>query len=88
MYAARVVKFNIKVTTGDMTDEAIFDFTGLSGTATRTLTYRGMPIDGPLLVPKGWGVNETTGQFYYIGNSPMIASTEDKIFDIIVDNDP
>ena len=81
--------FNIKVTnTGDMTDEAIFDFTGLSGTATRTLTYRGMPIDGPLLVPKGWGAfNETTGQFYYIGDSPMIASTEDKIFDKIVDND-
>ncbi len=81
--------FNIKVTnTGDMTDEAIFDFSGLSGTATRTLTYRGMPIDGPLLVPKGWGAyNETTGQFYFIGNSPMIASTEDKIFDKIVDND-
>jgi len=81
--------FNIKVTnTGDMTDEAIFDFTGLSGTATRTLTYRGMPIDGPLLVPKGWGAfNETTGQFYYIGNSPMIGSSEDKIFDKIVEND-
>lgn len=81
--------FNIKVTnTGDMTDEAIFDFTGLSGTATRTLTYRGMPIDGPLLVPKGWGAfNETTGQFYYIGNSPMIGSTEDKIFEKIVEND-
>ncbi len=81
--------FNIKVTnTGDMTDEAIFDFTGLSGTATRTLTYRGMPIDGPLLVPKGWGAfNETTGQFYYIGNSPMIGSSEDKIFEKIVEND-
>ena len=38
--------------TGDMTDEAIFDFTGLSGTATRTLTYRGMPIDGPFLYQK------------------------------------
>ena len=81
--------FNIKVTnTGDMTDEAIFDFTGLSGTATRTLTYRGMQIDGPLLVPKGWGAfNETTGQFYYLGNSPMIGSSEDKIFEKIVEND-
>tara|TARA_B100000614_G_scaffold26167_1_gene20379 strand:- start:5161 stop:8061 length:2901 start_codon:yes stop_codon:yes gene_type:complete len=80
--------FNIKVTnTGDMTDEAIFDFSGLSGTATRTMTYRGMPIDGPLLVPKGWGAfNETTGQFYYLGNSPLIGSTEDKIFEKIVDN--
>ena len=70
-----------------MTDEAIFDFTGLTGTATRTLTYRGMPVDGPILVPKGWGAfNESTGQFYYLGNSPLIASTEDKIFEKIVDN--
>ena len=80
--------FNIKLTnTGDMTDEAIFDFTGLTGTATRTLTYRGMPVDGPILVPKGWGAfNESTGQFYYLGNSPLIGSTEDKIFEKIVDN--
>ena len=80
--------FNIKVTnTGDMTDEAIFDFSGLSGTATRTLTYRGMPVDGPILVPKGWGAfNESTGQFYHLANSPLIGSTEDKIFEKIVDN--
>ena len=46
-----------------------------------------MQIDGPLLVPKGWGAfNETTGQFYYLGNSPMIGSNEDKIFEKIVDN--
>ena len=81
--------FNIKVTnTGDMTDEAIFDFSGLSGTATRTLTYRGMPIDGPIIVPKGWGAfNETTGTFYYDGNSPLIGSNEDKIFEKIVENE-
>ena len=80
--------FNIKVTnTGDMTDEAIFDFSGLSGTATRTLTYRGMPIDGPIIVPKGWGAfNETTGTFYYDGTSPLIGSNEDKIFEKIVEN--
>ena len=81
--------FNIKVTnTGDMTDEAIFDFSGLSGTATRTLTYRGMPIDGPIIVPKGWGAfNETTGTFYYDGTSPLIGSNEDKIFEKIVENE-
>jgi uncharacterized membrane protein len=42
--------FTLKLSnTGDMTDEAIFDFTGLTGTATRSLTYRGMPVDGPIL---------------------------------------
>ena len=78
--------YHVKVNnTGDMTDEAIFDFTGLSGIATRTLSYKGMPIDGPIIVPKGWGAfNETTGTFYYDGNSPLIGSTEDKIFDEIV----
>ena len=80
--------YNLKVTnTGDMTDEAIFDFSGLSGTATRTLTYRGMPVDGPISIPKGWGAfNETTGTFYYDGNSPLLGSNEDKIFEKIVEN--
>ena len=81
--------FNIKVTnTGDMTDEAIFDFSGLTGTATRTLYYQGMPIDGSITVPKGWGAyNETTGTFYFDGNSPLIGSSEEKIFEKIVENE-
>lgn len=80
--------FFIKVTnTGDMTDEAIFDFSGLEGTATRTLTYRGMPIDGPIVVPKGWGAfNETTGTFFFDGNNPLIGSTNDSSFEKIVAN--
>ena len=81
--------FSLKVmNTGDMTDEAIFDFQGLQGTATRTLSYRGMPVDGPIIVPKGWGAfNESTGTFFYESNSPLIGSTEDKIFEKIVAND-
>ena len=80
--------FEIKVTnTGDLTDEAIFDFSGLSGIANRELIYQGMPVDGPISIPKGWGAfNETTGQFYYDGNSPLLGSNEDKIFEKIVDN--
>ena len=75
--------FQIKViNTGDLNDEAIFDFSGLSGTATRSITYQGLPVDGAITVPKGWGAfNESTGTFYYDGNSPLIGSTEDKIFD-------
>jgi len=80
--------FDLKVTnTGDLTDEAIFDFSGLSGTASRELFYRGMPVEGPITIPKGWGAfNETTGTFYFDGNSPLLGSTEDKIFEKIVDN--
>ena len=80
--------YNIKVTnTGDMTDEAIFDFSGLSGTATRTLTYRGMPVEGPIIVPKGWGAfDNSTGMFYYDGNSPLLGTNFDKAFEKIVDN--
>jgi hypothetical protein len=75
------------VNTGDMTDEAIFDFVGLSGTATRTLSFKGMVIDGPILIPKGWGAfNESTGTFYFDGNSPLIGSTNDSTFDKIVAN--
>jgi len=80
--------FDLKVTnTGDLTDEAIFDFSGLSGTASRELFYRGMSVEGPITIPKGWGAfNETTGTFYYDSNSPLLGSTEDKIFEKIVDN--
>ena len=79
--------YNIKVTnTGDMTDEAIFDFSGLSGTATRTLEYRGMPVEGPIIVPKGWGAfDNSTGMFYYDGNSPLLGSNSDKAFEKIVE---
>ena len=81
--------FDLKVTnTGDLTDEAIFDFSGLSGTASRELFYRGLPVEGPITIPKGWGAfNETTGTFYYDGNSPLLGSTEDKIFEKIVANE-
>ncbi len=80
--------YEIKVTnTGDLTDEAIFDFNGLSGVATPTLSYRGMPIEGPIDIEKGWGAfNESTGRFYYVDNEPLLASTSDKIFEKIVEN--
>ncbi len=82
-----VATYMIKVmNTGDMSDEAIFDFTGLSGTATRSLYFQGMPVEGPISIPKGWGAyNTTTGQFYYDGNNPMIANTNDSIFEKMVE---
>ena len=82
------ITYDIKVTnTGDLTDEAIFDFSGLSGTATRTLTYRGMPVEGPITIEKGWGaIDNETGLFYYDGNSPLLASNFDKAYEKIIAN--
>ncbi len=81
--------YNIKVmNTGDLTDDAIFDFSGLSGVASRQLTYQNNTVDGPIKIPKGWGAfNNTTGTFYFVGDSPLLASTHDKIFEKIVDEE-
>ena len=79
--------FMIKIiNTGDSTDQAVFEFNGLNGIATRSVSFRGMPINGPITIHKGWGAyNETTSSFYFDGNSPMIQNTEDKIFEKIVE---
>ena len=79
--------FKIKViNTGDATDEAVFEITGLSGIATRSLNYRGMPVTGPITIHKGWGAyNNTTESFYQVGNAPAIASNEDKVFEDIIE---
>ncbi len=80
--------FDIMVmNTGDMNDEAVFDFVGLSGTATRSLSFRGMTIDGPILIPKGWGAfDNSTGAFYYDGNAPLIGSTKNAAEEKIIAN--
>ncbi len=81
-----VATYQLKVmNTGDLSDEAIFDISGLTGIATRTLYFQGLEIDGPISVPKGWGAYNSTSGFHYMGNSPMIASSEDKIFEKMVE---
>jgi len=81
--------YTIKVNnTGDGTDEAIFDFTGLGGTATRTLYYQGLEVDGAIDIPKGFGaMNKVTGEFYFDDNGPMIGSTDDKIVEKMIAGD-
>ena len=78
--------YNIKITnTGDMRDEAIFDFSGLSGVAIRSLEYRNQSVEGPIVIEKGCGAfDNSTGQFYYDGDSPLVESNCDKAFDEIV----
>jgi len=81
--------YTIKIiNTGDLSDEALFDFTGLQGIATRTLyDQNGIEIDGSLIVPKGWGARDNvTGAFYFEGDSPLIGSTEEKIVEKMIAN--
>ena len=42
--------------TGDGTDDAVFTLGGLEGIATRSMSAYGLPVDGGLEVPKGYGV--------------------------------
>ena len=78
--------YQIKViNTGDGHDDALFDFSGLQGTATRTIYHQGMELDGAIHVPKGWGARDlATGEFYYENGGPMIGSTDDKIVEKMI----
>ena len=42
--------------TGDGTDDALFTLGGLEGIATRSITAFGLPVEGELTVPKGFGI--------------------------------
>lgn len=42
--------------TGDGTDDAVFTLGGLEGIATRSMTAYGLPVEGELTVPKGYGI--------------------------------
>ena len=42
--------------TGDGSDNAVFTLGGLEGIATRSMTVYGLPVEGELTVPKGYGI--------------------------------
>ena len=42
--------------TGDGSDDAVFTLGGLEGIATRSMTAYGLPVQGELAVPKGYGI--------------------------------
>ena len=84
------VTYTIKViNTGDSTDEALFEFSGLEGLATRTIyDSNGNIIENSMMVQKGWGaMNNTTGQFFFDGSAPLIGSTEEKIVEKMISNE-
>lgn len=63
--------------TGDGNDEALFDLSGLEGIATRELTINGLPVEGPVSVPVGYGIWDFKNQTYLSGNGgPITSATE------------
>ena len=65
--------------TGDGTDQAVFDVSGLEGIATREITLYGLPIDGEITIPAGYGIWDQNNSAFLLdaSNEPIIGSTED-----------
>lgn len=72
--------------TGDGNDEALFDLSGLQGIATRELTLNGLPVDGPVNVPVGYGIWDFANQtFLYENGGPITSATENGAQTIMLD---
>ncbi len=80
------VSFNIQIiNTGDLRDDAIIDFSGLSGIATRTLYLGPDIITGPITVEKGWGgYNASRGGWYLSDGSPEIESSFESMNETLI----
>ena len=65
--------------TGDGNDKAMFDVSGLEGIATRELTLYGLPVDGSIDVPAGYGIWDQNKSMFLIdsSNEPIIGSSKD-----------
>ena len=65
--------------TGDGNDKAVFDISGLEGIATRELTLYGLPVDGSIDVPAGYGIWDQNNSMFLLdsSNEPIIGSTKD-----------
>jgi hypothetical protein len=72
--------------TGDGNDQALFDLSGLEGIATRDLTLNGLPVDGPVNVPVGYGIWDFANQtFLYENGGPITSPTENGAQTIMLD---
>ena len=65
--------------TGDGNDRALFDVSGLEGLATRVITLNGVPIDGGISIPVGFGIWDQNNSAFLVDASgePLIGSTKD-----------
>ena len=65
--------------TGDGTDDALFTLGGLEGIATRSITAFGLPVEGELTVPKGFGIWDVKNSTYLLQDDgqPYLAVDKD-----------
>ena len=72
--------------TGDGNDEAIIDMSGLQGIATRQLLLYGMPVEGPVSVPAGYGIWDFANQSFLIdvNGNPVTSATKNGAETIMV----
>ena len=65
--------------TGDGTDDAVFTLGGLEGIATRSITVFGLPVEGELTVPKGFGIWDIKNSTYLLQDDgqPYLAVDKD-----------
>ena len=72
--------------TGDGDDEAAIDLSGLQGIATRQLTLYGLPVEGPVFVPAGFGIWDFANQTFLldVNNKPVTSSTKNGAETIMV----
>ena len=65
--------------TGDGNDEAVFTLGGLEGIATRSITAFGLPVEGELTVPKGFGIWDIKNSTYVLQDDgqPHLAVDKD-----------
>jgi len=65
--------------TGDGTDDAVFTLGGLEGIATRSITAFGLPVEGELTVPKGFGIWDIKNSTYLLQDDgqPYLAVDKD-----------
>ena len=72
--------------TGDGNDEAVFDLSGLQGIATRQLTLYGLPVEGSVSVPVGYGIWDFENQSFLldVNNLPITSSTKNGAESIMV----
>ena len=65
--------------TGDGNDDAVFTIGGLEGIATRSITAYGLPVEGELTVPKGFGIWDIKNSTYLLQDDgePYLAVDKD-----------
>jgi len=65
--------------TGDGNDRAVFDVSGLEGLATRAITLYGLPIEGEIQIPVGFGIWDKNNSVFLIDASgePIIGASKD-----------